>query len=189
MADEVATVSSSPAFGFAAVVVVMRFRSYSGPASRCRHGWLVDETDHKAQHEPIDETGGRQAPRQPSPDVQHDVMYDGDVADHQDADGGAKSHAFLHAAPALVPFRVHVGRGEHRDEDPQEQKRHVGHVLRGPVHTWVLTELTPQQHPIHEEPIGHVDDGADHGGGSKAAVIHRTLLFLIAWGPTFLIRV
>src|SRR5437870_4498395 len=103
MADEVATVSSSPAFA----AVVISDQSYSGGAlDRPGHG-LVDQSDRRADKQPLAEPARGVRQRHLLPDAHRAVIDAREVRGEKQAHDHAEFHAFGEAS-ALVSLRVDV---------------------------------------------------------------------------------
>src|SRR5262249_49480802 len=132
MADDVATVSSRPAFGFVAVVMMMR--SYSrGSACRSTRR-LVDQPDDRPEERPLDQRGHSHLRAEPNPDVERRVVHTDEGGDDEDANQQSEAHPFGDAAATLVTLGVDVRRGEQADEETGEHPRQVGGArVRGPI--------------------------------------------------------
>src|SRR4051812_14092352 len=101
MADEVATVSSSPAFGFAAAVVVISDQSYSAsPLHDVSHRGdrLVDEPDCQPDEDPLAEPSARERQGHLLADAQDAVVHGRPIRANEKPHDKAERHAFLEAA-------------------------------------------------------------------------------------------
>src|SRR5712691_2506476 len=109
MADEVATVSSSPALGFSAVVISNQ--SYSGLAlRRPARSRLVDEPDRQSDKQPLAEPACRVGQGHFLPDAHRAVVHAREVRRQKQSHDDAELQALCQTAPALIAFRVDPGR-------------------------------------------------------------------------------
>src|SRR5215510_10702741 len=108
MADDVATVSSSPALGFVSVCMADRSYSRRRTAIRLHHRGLVDQTDHHTKDDPLDQTGHAEAQRDLAPEMHHRVVDQPDRAADEDAETSAEPRAFDRARSTFVALRVDV---------------------------------------------------------------------------------
>src|SRR5947207_13102662 len=111
MADEVATVSSSPAFGFAAVVI--SDQSYSGapPGGRC--GGRVDEADGKPREQELAELPDQIREREFLADRHRAEVRARDVGPHEQSERDAELQALGQAASTFIALRVNPRGDEH----------------------------------------------------------------------------
>src|SRR5215467_3950395 len=126
MADDVATVSSSPALGFAAVVI--SDQSYSGAAPRQPCSWLVHEPDDNAGDEPFAEPTDQICGGKFLPDAHRAVIGARRVRRHEQPDHYAEFQALDRPDASFIPLRVDPGGGTHADEDASEHQREPAHV-------------------------------------------------------------
>src|SRR6476620_12797309 len=124
MADEAATTSSSPAFGFASVVInpSYQFGTRGGSSTLERHPprrqgrRLVNEPDddsvERELHDVVDQPGGKEAPA----DRPDHVLPDRPEGAQHDPHEHAETQPFLQTVSALVPLRVRVGKREESDQ-------------------------------------------------------------------------
>src|SRR6266478_5595936 len=117
MADEVATVSSSPAFA----AVVISNQSYSGGAFDGPGDGLVDQSDGRADEQPLAEPTGRVCQRHLLADAHRAVVDAREVRGEKEAHDHPEFHALGDAA-AFVSFRIDVAREQQPDEDAGEHE-------------------------------------------------------------------
>src|SRR5215471_743713 len=114
MADDVATVSSSPALGFAAVVI--SDQSYSGAALHQPCSGLVHEPDDDAGDEPFAEPADQICGGQLLPDAHRPVVGARRVRRHEQPGDDTELQPLDGTDASLVPLRVDPRRGAHADE-------------------------------------------------------------------------
>src|SRR3954465_5682577 len=157
MADDVATVSSRPALGFAAVVI--SDQSYSGRTldRRCRR--LVDEADGKPDEQEFTELTSRIRQGHLLSDAHRAVVRTGDVEAHQQREYDAEFQAFSGGAAALVSFGENPGLHQHRREDPDEHEREAARVAGTAIDLRISRELAVEHHAPHDDAVDSIDDG------------------------------
>src|SRR4051794_29948806 len=104
MADEVATVSSRPALGFAAVLI--SDQSYSGGAPDGRGRGFVNQSDCQPDEQEFAELPAQIRQRHLLADAHRAVARAGDVDGHEERQGDAELQAFDNARAALVALGV-----------------------------------------------------------------------------------
>src|SRR5258708_23317043 len=100
MADEVGTVSSSPAWGLSAVLITLNHTAARSPRRSRRS--FVHRADDDAGNEPFDESRARERDGDPPSDVQRGVIHAGEDADDGDGDQHSVARAFCESTADLV---------------------------------------------------------------------------------------
>src|SRR5215468_6486057 len=123
--------SSSPALGFAAVVISNQ--SYSGSAARGLGRRLVDETDHEPGNEPLTEPSRQICQRHLLSDAHRAVVRAGRIRRDDQRDDDAELQAFRQAAPAFVALRIYPRCATHGDENTGEHEREAAGIAAAAI--------------------------------------------------------
>src|SRR5262249_355565 len=157
IADVVATVSSSPALGFAAVVISepsYSRRAFDGLCDR-----LVYETDDETDENPFAQPADAARQPHPFPNPEDADVHARHLPRHKQSHENAEWQAFNQSAAALVSLRIDPAREEHPHEHASEHQRQCRHIVARAVDRWIPCELAAEQLAPDDKPVQSVDDG------------------------------